>query len=214
MSGGEESDHVYDANVLKCPPPRLAAASCLPSFRPYHHHPRRRRGVRLRHSRLISHIVDFQGSTMTAEVHYQYMRTQPAAPSRRQPFSNTGNQLPAVQATIQDAPVKPPKPPSSPPLPRQNTKTAPPSPPQLIYDKDHSVSYSRVGFLGEVRFDLLHGDGETLLTRLKGGFARVYEAVSKGGSRHAIKVVTKTSLKTTKAKTKVRPGPDKAFLLL
>lgn len=84
---------------------------------------------------------------MATEVHYQYMRSQPSVPGRRQPFSNTGNQLPAGQDAV---PAKPTKAPSSPPLPRQNTKTAPPSPPQLIYDKDHAVSYSRVGFLGEV----------------------------------------------------------------
>lgn len=38
----------------------------------------------------------------------------------------------------------------------------------------------------------------------QGGFARVFEVEDKAGSRLAIKVVTKNSLKTKKAKTKVR----------
>jgi hypothetical protein len=37
----------------------------------------------------------------------------------------------------------------------------------------------------------------------QGGFARVYEVKDVRGTRHACKVVTKTSLKTKKAKTKV-----------
>ena len=43
----------------------------------------------------------------------------------------------------------------------------------------------------------------TLTRPLQGGFARVFEVEDKAGSRLAIKVVTKTSLKTKKAKTKV-----------
>ncbi|KZS96268.1 Pkinase-domain-containing protein [Sistotremastrum niveocremeum HHB9708] len=75
--------------------------------------------------------------------------------------------------------------PSSPPLPRQNTKTAPPSPPSVIVDKTKNIFYTRTGFLGE------------------GGFARVYEVKDDKGNRQAIKVVTKASLKTKKAKTKL-----------
>ncbi|TFK38296.1 hypothetical protein BDQ12DRAFT_127973 [Crucibulum laeve] len=78
-----------------------------------------------------------------------------------------------------------PKAPSSPPLPRQNSKTTPPSPPKIITDKSGRVQFQRVGFLGE------------------GGFARVYEVKDHRGTRQACKVVTKDSLKTKKAKTKV-----------
>ncbi|KAI5122621.1 hypothetical protein M0805_008710 [Coniferiporia weirii] len=129
---------------------------------------------------------------MAAHVQYQQMRAAPLnVAGRRLPFTSTGNQLPAVQAVNPVSPMKPvqvqaqKKPPASPPLPRQNTKTAPPSPPQVIRDNTHSVSYSRVGFLGE------------------GGFARVYEVQDRTGLRQAIKVVTKDSLKTKKAKTKL-----------
>ncbi|THH04397.1 hypothetical protein EW145_g5554 [Phellinidium pouzarii] len=124
---------------------------------------------------------------MAANLQYQQMRSAHNVAGRR-PFTNTGNQLPAVQATAAVSPVKAfvqKKAPASPPLPRQNTKTAPPSPPQVIRDNTHSASYSRVGFLGE------------------GGFARVYEVQDKTGLRQAIKVVTKDSLKTKKAKTKL-----------
>ncbi|KAF9550436.1 Pkinase-domain-containing protein [Agrocybe pediades] len=83
----------------------------------------------------------------------------------------------------------PPKPPAkasgSPPLPRQNSKTVPPSPPQVIVDKNGRVFFNRVGFLGE------------------GGFARVYEVKDPRGMRYACKVITKSSLKTKKAKTKL-----------
>ena len=106
--------------------------------------------------------------------------------ARRQPLANAVNQpLPLANRSpvkMEQAPVKPP---SSPPLPRQNTKTTPPSPPRVIQDNSHAATYTRVGFLGE------------------GGFARVFEVEDKAGSRLAIKVVTKTSLKTKKAKTKV-----------
>ncbi|EIW78238.1 Pkinase-domain-containing protein [Coniophora puteana RWD-64-598 SS2] len=74
---------------------------------------------------------------------------------------------------------------AAPPLPRQNSKTTPPSPPRVITDKNRLVEFNRIGFLGE------------------GGFARVYEVKDARGSRYACKVVTKTSLKTKKAKTKL-----------
>ncbi|EIN08263.1 Pkinase-domain-containing protein [Punctularia strigosozonata HHB-11173 SS5] len=77
------------------------------------------------------------------------------------------------------------KAPSSPPLPRQNTKTTPPSPPKVIRDLDRGIDYVRVGLLGE------------------GGFARVYEVKDARGQRSACKVVTNSSLKTKKAKTKL-----------
>ena len=40
---------------------------------------------------------------------------------------------------------------------------------------------------------------------IKGGFARVYEVLDARGGRHAIKCVAKTSLKSKKSRTKVRP---------
>jgi cell cycle serine/threonine-protein kinase CDC5/MSD2 len=86
--------------------------------------------------------------------------------------------LPAKQAER-------PKQPPSPPLPRQNSKVTPPSPPKVIVDKSRDAEFARVGLLGE------------------GGFARVYEVKDERGSRLACKVVTKSSLKTKKAKTKV-----------
>jgi hypothetical protein len=75
---------------------------------------------------------------------------------------------------------------SSPPLPRQNSKAVPPSPPAIIRDLNKSLMFTRMGMLGE------------------GGFARVYEVKDMRGNKLAIKVVTKASLKTKKAKTKVR----------
>lgn len=75
--------------------------------------------------------------------------------------------------------------PSSPPLPRQNAKVTPPSPPKIIIDQQRNSQYARIGLLGE------------------GGFARVYEVKDLRGARQACKVVTKSSLKTKKAKTKV-----------
>ncbi|EJC98313.1 Pkinase-domain-containing protein [Fomitiporia mediterranea MF3/22] len=124
---------------------------------------------------------------MSAHVQVQHARDfQPGLATRRTPFANTGNQLPvAAEVAAAVLPQKAHKQPASPPLPRQNTKTAPPSPPQVIRDTAHAVSYSRVGFLGE------------------GGFARVYEVQDRKGQRQAIKVVTKDSLKTKKAKTKL-----------
>ncbi|KAJ7774335.1 kinase-like domain-containing protein [Mycena maculata] len=75
--------------------------------------------------------------------------------------------------------------PHSPPLPRQNSKTTPPSPPKFISDKSGKHQFHRVGFLGE------------------GGFARVYEVKDSNNKRLACKVVTMSSLKTKKAKTKL-----------
>ncbi|KIM91385.1 hypothetical protein PILCRDRAFT_810665 [Piloderma croceum F 1598] len=122
---------------------------------------------------------------MSAQVYNRFPPAQAQAPSsRRHPLANAQ----VNQATGQPAPSKPQeavKAPPSPPLPRQNTKTAPPSPPKVITDKSRSLNYHRVGFLGE------------------GGFARVYEVKDVRGTRLACKVVTKNSLKTKKAKTKL-----------
>ncbi|KAH9029985.1 kinase-like domain-containing protein [Lactarius pseudohatsudake] len=101
---------------------------------------------------------------------------------RRNPLSNAiNNHVP---------PEIPPKPASyekkpSPPLPRQNAKVQPPSPPQVIQDKTGSLRYQRMSFLGE------------------GGFARVYQVRDSRNNHLACKVVTKSSLKTKKAKTKL-----------
>ncbi|KAF7968335.1 hypothetical protein HWV62_30957 [Athelia sp. TMB] len=119
---------------------------------------------------------------MSAQI---YNRVPSAAvQSRRNPLANAQ----VNQATTDNIPAKPVetvKPPASPPLPRQNTKTAPPSPPKIIEDRSRGFSYKRVGFLGE------------------GGFARVYEIETVHHERLACKVVTKNSLKTKKAKTKL-----------
>lgn len=89
--------------------------------------------------------------TMATHIQYQHIPdVQSGLATRRMPFSNTGNQMPVMQTARPGSPQKIQKQPSSPPLPRQNTKTAPPSPPKVIHDKAHAVSYSRVGFLGEV----------------------------------------------------------------
>ncbi|KAJ6599261.1 kinase-like domain-containing protein [Mycena vulgaris] len=94
----------------------------------------------------------------------------PGAHNRRYPLAATDTNAPA---------------PHSPPLPRQNSKTTPPSPPKLISDKLGHHQFHRVGFLGE------------------GGFARVYEVKDSSNKRFACKVVTLSSLKTKKAKTKL-----------
>ncbi|KAI0266184.1 Pkinase-domain-containing protein [Gloeopeniophorella convolvens] len=105
--------------------------------------------------------------------------------NRRNPLSSAmNNQVP---------PEVPPKPlnyekkaqPASPPLPRQNAKVQPPSPPPVIQDKTGSLRYQRISFLGE------------------GGFARVYQVRDSRNNNLACKVVTKSSLKTKKAKTKL-----------
>ncbi|KAI0941865.1 hypothetical protein AcV7_002434 [Taiwanofungus camphoratus] len=110
-------------------------------------------------------------------------------PPRRHPLSIPVNHH-AVNhhCTPPGTPPKPqekPKQPSSPPLPRQNAKVTPPSPPRIITDKNRNFELVRVGMLGE------------------GGFARVYEVQDRDGKRAACKVVTKSSLKTKKAKTKL-----------
>ncbi|KAF9817703.1 hypothetical protein IEO21_03252 [Rhodonia placenta] len=125
------------------------------------------------------------------------MYTNMPPPPRRVPFNHHAINHPALNPAINvvnprhimsDTPPKPQdpvKPPSSPPLPRQNAKVTPPSPPKIITDKSHSVEFVRVGMLGE------------------GGFARVYEVKDSRNNRSACKVVTKSSLKTKKAKTKL-----------
>ncbi|KAL4072449.1 kinase-like domain-containing protein [Scleroderma yunnanense] len=105
--------------------------------------------------------------------------------SRRHPFTNAINQQQGQSAPSPKQQEKAKATPPDPPLPRQNSKTTPPSPPKVITDKNRVVEYHRVGFLGE------------------GGFARVYEVRDIRGTRLACKVVTKTSLKTKKAKTKL-----------
>ncbi|KAG1823712.1 kinase-like domain-containing protein [Suillus subaureus] len=107
---------------------------------------------------------------------------------RRHPFTNA-NVLNQPHLTSPVKPQEKPKAtPADPPLPRQNSKTTPPSPPRVIVDQNRQVQYYRVGFLGE------------------GGFARVYEVADgrHSAAQHlACKVVTKSSLKTKKAKTKL-----------
>ena len=83
--------------------------------------------------------------------HYNRIPSVPthAPSSRRHPLSNAPVNQPVGQLSpskVQEA-VKAP---ASPPLPRQNTKTTPPSPPKIITDKSRAVNYQRVGFLGEV----------------------------------------------------------------
>ncbi|RXW18558.1 hypothetical protein EST38_g7293 [Candolleomyces aberdarensis] len=130
----------------------------------------------------------------------------PAGPSsKRYPLANAVNHqalnqhphynpMQQQQLKQHNPPTPPPKAvagqegakaPSSPPLPRQNSKTRPPSPPKVISDKGGRLFFNRVGFLGE------------------GGFARVYEVQDPRGTRLACKVVTKSALKTKKAKTKL-----------
>ncbi|KAH7929999.1 Pkinase-domain-containing protein [Leucogyrophana mollusca] len=109
----------------------------------------------------------------------------PAPTARRHPFANALNnqQLPQAPSPKPQEKVKQTH--QDPPLPRQNSKTTPPSPPKIITDKNRLLEFHRVGFLGE------------------GGFARVYEVKDVRGTRLACKVVTKSSLKTKKAKTKL-----------
>ncbi|KAK1226206.1 Cell cycle serine/threonine-protein kinase cdc5/MSD2 [Marasmius sp. AFHP31] len=122
---------------------------------------------------------------MSAQV-YPVQSYKPALAHRRYPLANAANQNQVQQPqTTPKKPQEKQKQTNSPPLPRQNTKTAPPSPPQVIKDKSGHLQFQRLGFLGE------------------GGFARVYEVKDARGTRVACKVVTKTSLKTKKAKTKL-----------
>ncbi|ODN75912.1 hypothetical protein L202_05897 [Cryptococcus amylolentus CBS 6039] len=76
-------------------------------------------------------------------------------------------------------------PPAPAAAPVKKEKIVPPSPPLKIKDRDRGCEYLRVGFLGE------------------GGFARVYEVQDHRGSRRAVKVVSKASIKTKKNKTKL-----------
>ncbi|KIK98056.1 hypothetical protein PAXRUDRAFT_824285 [Paxillus rubicundulus Ve08.2h10] len=110
---------------------------------------------------------------------------QTQAPTSRRPFSNAINHQQAQQAPSLKQHERVKDTPPDPPLPRQNSKTTPPSPPKVITDKNRLLQFHRVGFLGE------------------GGFARVYEVKDARGTRLACKVVTKSSLKTKKAKTKL-----------
>ncbi|TFK73378.1 Pkinase-domain-containing protein [Pluteus cervinus] len=120
---------------------------------------------------------------MSAQIHppQPYQRTMPqqAPSSRRFPLSSANATPPPKHQE------KEKRQPHSPPLPRQNSKTTPPSPPKVICDYTGKLQFNRIGFLGE------------------GGFARVYEVQDPRGTRLACKVVTKTSLKTKKAKTKL-----------
>ncbi|KAI0346702.1 Pkinase-domain-containing protein [Trametopsis cervina] len=119
--------------------------------------------------------------------------TMPPVPRRRPLASTVSHQATNLRPfPRQQVPGTPPKPqpelpraPAEPPLPRQNAKVSPPSPPRIIVDKSRNVDLHRVGMLGE------------------GGFARVYEVEDPYGARLACKVVTKSSLKTKKAKTKL-----------
>lgn len=58
--------------------------------------------------------------------------------------------------------------------------------------------------LGEVRMVAYSQNPTGLSFFLQGGFARVYEVHDPRGVRSAVKVIVKQSLKTKKAKTKVR----------
>ncbi|EPS96158.1 hypothetical protein FOMPIDRAFT_152593 [Fomitopsis schrenkii] len=108
-----------------------------------------------------------------------------APPQRRNPLSAPTNHYAINQPYAPFAPPEKQRNPNDPPLPRQNVKVAPPSPPRVITDKSRTVQFTRVSMLGE------------------GGFARVYEVMDARGRRAACKVVTKASLKTKKAKTKL-----------
>ncbi|KAF9466886.1 kinase-like domain-containing protein [Collybia nuda] len=122
----------------------------------------------------------------SAQAYNRIPQAPPAGPSsRRHPFTNAVNHQNMNQQAAPSKPQEKAKQPASPPLPRQNAKITPPSPPKVISDKSGRFQLSRVGFLGE------------------GGFARVYEVKDPRGARLACKVVTKESLKTKKAKTKL-----------
>ncbi|KAF9043606.1 Pkinase-domain-containing protein [Hymenopellis radicata] len=121
---------------------------------------------------------------------YPYSRMPPApmaGPSKRYPLNTVNhNYVPMPKAPASPKPAeKQQKAPSSPPLTRQNSKSVPPSPPKIIEDVQQGKQFHRTHFLGE------------------GGFARVYEVRDVRGKHLACKVVTKDSLKTKKAKTKL-----------
>ncbi|KAF8649339.1 hypothetical protein AX16_005874 [Volvariella volvacea WC 439] len=135
-------------------------------------------------------------------VNVAYNAQQPAVASRaRHPLSNAAVNHPAAQqqmvqqqANLHNLPQKvlvqqqqpdKIKEPASPPLPRQKSKTTPPSPPKVICDTSGHVQFNRIGFLGE------------------GGFARVYEVKDPRGVRFACKVIARSALTSKKAKTKL-----------
>ena len=118
--------------------------------------------------------------TVFADVQHNNVAYQPTSG-----YSATSNYPSKVPSSPPPAKAKDEKA-ASPPLPRQNSKAVPPSPPAIIRDMGKTLMFTRMGMLGE------------------GGFARVYEVKDMRGKKMAIKVVTKASLKTKKAKTKVR----------
>ncbi|KAH8830063.1 hypothetical protein DL96DRAFT_1525428 [Flagelloscypha sp. PMI_526] len=88
--------------------------------------------------------------------------------------------------TKQQQPVPPVPAKDKSPLSRQTAKTRPPSPPDRIVDFVNDTQYIRGHFLGE------------------GGFARVYHVKDASTNRsYALKVISRTALKTKKAKTKL-----------
>ncbi|KAH9178150.1 kinase-like domain-containing protein [Lactarius sanguifluus] len=110
-----------------------------------------------------------------------------AIPPRRPPSLNRHN--PSLFNAInnhvpREVPPKPAPYENNPlsPLPRQNAKVQPPSPPQIIQDKTGSLRCQTIR---------------------EGGFARVYQVRDSRNKYFACKVVTKSSLKTKKAKTKL-----------
>ena len=125
---------------------------------------------------------------------------QPPPVQRRHPLTNAVNHV-----NHRETPPKPlPKAPSSPALPRQNPKVTPPSPPKIITDKSGKLQFHRVGFLGEVCGSVVQIVLFLMKFFVQGGFARVYEVKDAHSTRLACKVVTKSSLKTKKAKPKVQ----------
>lgn len=81
--------------------------------------------------------------------HAQLRRTPALDTQYNQPFRPPQPPLPP-QHRATGAPQPPPKDGAVPPLPRQNSKTVPPSPPRVINDAVKSLTYTRIGFLGEV----------------------------------------------------------------
>jgi hypothetical protein len=126
--------------------------------------------------------VDYKRKVAVMQPQHQQPQLQA---HRRAPLASTAANNVHQPQPQQLSPPKPPPKGTSPPLPRQNSKTAPPTPPKVIVDRHNRFQFTRVGFLGE------------------GGFARVFEVKDPRDTRLACKVITKTSLKTKKAKTKV-----------
>ena len=127
---------------------------------------------------------------------------------RRNPLSGAINTLVLLDI--------PPKPSShenmSSPLPRQNARIQPPSPPQVIQDKTGSLRYQRISSLGEVRSAYLGLIWSLHTLTSQGGFAGVYQVRDSRNTYLACKVVSKSSLKTKKAKTKVHTHCMQAIL--